>query len=82
MACVSNGLHDTTAIWIFQHFMIDPAKIALVDSACATTEDAFEQEWKLPTYFQVANYLLATYDTVDVIAEAETNITTFNQLER
>lgn len=78
-ACNSNGIHEEAAIKLFQHFMKDPAKSALVHSVCDTKEDDPQQDGKLTTHCQVVHYLLTTYATDDLIAEAEADINNFKE---
>lgn len=80
-ACDRNGIHRDAAMRPFPHFMKDPAKASLAHRVSATKEDVLEQEGKLTTYSEVGNYLPATFDTDDVIADMEAGITNFKHLE-
>lgn len=58
------------AMSLFQHFITDPAKAALAKRVGATENDNSHEERKLPTYCLIVNYLLASYTTENMKAEA------------
>lgn len=68
-------------MWRFQHFIKDPAKAALAHRVCAPGGEQHQLEGKLTSYCEIVSYLLETYATGDVTAEAETDITSFEQSE-
>lgn len=80
-ACGSIGIYEEAAMWQFQNFFKERAKAALIHRVCTTRKDDSQSEGRLTTYCQVVCYLLATYATDNVIAEAKANITSFYQSE-
>lgn len=57
------------------------AKVTLAHHVCATERDDPQKEEKLTTYYQVVNYVPATYAAIDVKLGAEAEITNFKHLE-
>lgn len=80
-ACDSNRLYEDTVTWLFQDFMKDSAKAAVVHRVGAAKERFPELDRKSTTYCQLVKYLLATYATEDLIADIEVEITNFKQPE-
>lgn len=77
-ACGSKSFHENAAMWLFPHIIGEPIKAAL--SNRVTDDERNRQHNEKPTtYCQVVRYLLETYATDDVIAEAKSEITTFKQ---
>lgn len=77
----SNGIHERAVMWLLRYFMRDQIKSALAHRVCATKEDDPQKERKLMTYCKVVSYLIATYASDDVMANAEADITNFKQPE-
>lgn len=77
LACDWNKIQEGAAIWLFQHLMKDPFKAAPTHRLCTSVNEDLHEEEKQTTYCQVVTYLLATYATDHVIAEAEAEITDF-----
>lgn len=65
-------------MWALPHLIRKSAKEALSDWVTAEKKN-YRQQDKLATYRQVVNYLLETYVTDDVIADAEAEITKFKK---
>lgn len=76
-----NAIYECADMWLFQHFLKDPAKAALERIISGTKEEDPEQEESLTTYCQEINYLLATYATDDAISVSEADIISFKQQE-
>jgi len=82
-ACDSNGIHEGAAMWLFQFFVKKTAKAAL--SARTTTVSASGGKTKasqLTSYPAVVQFLLRTYATDEVIAEADAEISRYRQPDR
>lgn len=62
-----------------KNFLKDPAKAALLHRLGDRDDEAYQMEEKRTTYYHVLNYLLPTYDTDDLIAGVEAEITNFKQ---
>lgn len=77
-ACDNNSIHKDAATWLFPHFVTEPAKAALPHRMTADKRN-HQQGDKLTTYCQVINYLLETFATDNIIAEAESDITSFEK---
>lgn len=60
-------------------FMKDCIKSALAHRACTTEKEDPRKRGKMSAYCQIVNYLLVTYDTNDIIAGAEAEITKLKQ---
>lgn len=80
-ACDSYGIREGATMGHFQLFTKQPAKVAWARRTCARKKDDPQREWKMATYSQVINYLLATYATDYVIAEVGSEITSFKHPE-
>lgn len=80
-ACDFNGLYAGAARRLYQHFLMDTAKAALASRIGAIEKGNPYKEGEMTTYSQVVNYLLVTFATNDVRAEAETKITNEKQSE-
>lgn len=67
-------------MWPFPNFLNEVAKTAL-SYRMSTTENSNPHEIdELPTHCLVVNYLLKTYGTNNVFAEAEADIINYKQL--
>ena len=79
-ACDINHLSEGVAMWCFQFFLSGQAE-ALLQSRLAGGSMAVdvEQEDLLRTYPQVVNFLLRTYATDEIIAEAYSDVMSFKQ---
>lgn len=75
-----NGIHEAAARWLFQRFSIDPVKASSPHRACAMMEDRPQQEGETITCCDVVNYLPASYDTDDAIADVEAALASLKQL--
>lgn len=76
-ACGSNGIHESAAMWLSQHYMRGADKEAVVPNVCTTIEDDLQQEGKLKTCRRVNIYQHATYATDDILAEVEADTTNY-----
>lgn len=78
--CDSNDIYDGAALWLFQHFVKDPAKAALAHKVSTTKQGVPAWKRKLTTYGQVHNYLLVSYTIDDVTTVFTADVTSFKQL--
>lgn len=62
-------------------FHEEPSEVARVNHLSATEDEIPQKEGKLTTESQVENYLLATYATGNVIAEAKAEFENIKQSE-
>lgn len=74
-ACNCNEIQESAAMWLIQHFMEGPAKVALAHRRPAIENDGPQTEERLTTYCQVVDDLLGTTKTVHVIPEAKAKMT-------
>ena len=82
-ACNQNSVHEGAALWCFQFFMTGTAmaKVQTRIVGESRVADARGDE-VLSSYPEVVNYLLRTYATNEVIAEAYAEVTNFLQSSR
>lgn len=79
MACNTNETQEVTAMWLFHIFMKKPVKAALNACTCLSSSSQAHKEGGLTSYCHVVKYLLATYGTDDIIAEAEMDMMNVNE---
>ena len=80
-ACNTNGVHEGAAMWIFQFFLKDAAK-ALVKSRTTATKKKRRKSSsadRLTSYSEVVHFLLKTYATDEVLAEAYADVQNYAQ---
>ena len=79
-ACDQNGLHEGAALWCFQFFLTGSA-LARVQSRLLGESGAVDghRDEVLSSYPEVVNYLLRTYATDEIIAEAYSEVTNYIQ---
>lgn len=83
LACSTNGIDESAAIWIF-HFFIKGSFAAALN-ACWSLKSTSQsstpraKDGMLRTYAEVVNYLLQTCATNDVIARTDVANTRFTQ---
>ena len=79
-ACNQNGMHEGAALWCFQFFMTGTA-LAKVQTRIVGESGAADarRDEVLSSYPEVVNYLLRTYATNEVMAEAYADVTNFLQ---
>lgn len=70
-ACNQNGVHEGAAIWLFRFFLDDPVRsdVESMLEGDNNPSGATQQEM-LRSYPEVVNYLLETYATDEVLAQA------------
>ena len=78
-ACDSIGVHEGAAVWLFSAYMKEPAKAALTMRIESNVKKSKPSKGQLRTYSEIVNYLLKTYASDDVIAEAEEGLRHFVQ---
>jgi len=82
-ACDSNGIHEGAAMWLFQYFVKKTTKAAIVARTTAgSTGDGKTPGSHLTNYPAVVQFLLKTYATDEVIAEADAEINRYRQPDR
>lgn len=76
-------LHEGAALWFFQFFLTGSA-LARVQSRLSGESGAVDEhrDELLSSYPEVVNYMLRTYATDDIIAEAYSEVTTYIQNSR
>ena len=80
MACDHNGITEGAAVWCFQFYLTGQAHALLQSRLNGNTMAVdVEQRELLETYPEVVNFLLRTYATDEVIAEAVGDVTSFRQ---
>lgn len=80
--CVNDSIHEGPAMRLLQHFIQESAKAALSHRVTVDNRKDYQQHGKLTTYRHVANYLLGTYETYGVIAQAEAETNSFKKPAR
>lgn len=78
-ACETNGIHEGTKMGLFTLFMKQTTGTALDARTCLSRSSCARQEGNLTSYCEAVNYLLPTYLTDDIIAEADMDVINFKQ---
>jgi len=91
-ACDTNGIHEGAAMWLFQFFLKNPAQATVkarlaADSprkkkhriGSSSRRHLSNETEKLCSYVEVVQFLLLTYATDEVIAEAMNDLQAFQQ---
>lgn len=77
-ACDALGIHEGAAMWLLKAYMEEPARSSL-SMRLSHPKTGKAGKGKLTSYSSAVNYLLQTYASDDVIAEAEADLRHFTQ---
>lgn len=77
MACNTNRIPESAAIWLFHFFMKKRAGEALNARTSLSSLSCAGQEGELTLYCEVVKHMLATYAIDDIIAKASMDIMNF-----
>lgn len=80
--CGSDGTHESPVIWLFPHFVCEPAKAALLQWLTAENTKNHERKGKITKFCKVVGYLLKLYATDDVIVETYAEVVSFKTSAR
>lgn len=75
----SNSIQEGAVICSFHHVIRESDKAALLHQVTAVNKKDHQKEVKLTIFWEVVNYLLATYAIDSVIVEAEVESVNFRQ---
>ncbi|CAN8071672.1 unnamed protein product [Agarophyton chilense] len=79
-ACDQNGVHEGTALYIFQFFLTGDARDRVVSKRSGTTDlvDAKDRELRR-SYLYVVHYLFGTYVADEFIMDAHQEVISFRK---
>lgn len=79
MACDALGIHGGSVMWLFNPFMRETAKSTQNMRISSPKPNAELKKGPLTSYSVIVNYLLLTYASDDLIANADEALQRFEQ---